>query len=52
MINVIVLDGIVFKTWKYADDLLFRIAYYRDPDSTSRSARNRSIQRSQPSVPA
>jgi hypothetical protein len=32
MINDVVLEGIVVKTWKYADDLLFRIACYRDPD--------------------
>jgi hypothetical protein len=32
MINDVVLDGIVVRTWKYADDLLFRMACYRDPD--------------------
>jgi hypothetical protein len=32
MINEVVLEGIVVKTWKYADDLLFRLACYRDPD--------------------
>jgi hypothetical protein len=32
MINEVVLEGIVVKTWKYADDLLFRLAFYRDPD--------------------
>ena len=32
MINEVVLEGIVVKTWKYADDLLFRLASYRDPD--------------------
>jgi hypothetical protein len=32
MINEVVLEGIVVKTWKYADDLLFRVACYRDPD--------------------
>ena len=32
MINEIVLEGIVVKTWKYADDLLLRLASYRDPD--------------------
>ena len=32
MINDVVLEGIVVKTWKYADDLLFRLACYRDPD--------------------
>ena len=37
MINEVVLEGIVVKTWKYADDLLFRIACYRDPDLPSKS---------------
>jgi hypothetical protein len=32
MINDVVLEGIIVKTWKYADDLLFRLACYRDPD--------------------
>jgi hypothetical protein len=32
MINEVVLEGIVVRTWKYADDLLFRLACYRDPD--------------------
>jgi hypothetical protein len=32
MINDVVLEGIVVKTWKYADDLLFRLACYRAPD--------------------
>ncbi len=32
MINEVILEGIVVKTWKYADDLLFRIAIYRDAD--------------------
>ena len=32
MINDVVLEGIVVKAWKYADDLLFRLACYRDPD--------------------
>lgn len=32
MINEVVLEGIVVKIWKYADDLLFRLASYRDPD--------------------
>jgi hypothetical protein len=32
MINEVVIEGIVVKIWKYADDLLFRIASYRDPD--------------------
>ena len=32
MINDVVLEGIIVKTWKYADDLLFRMACYRDPD--------------------
>jgi len=31
MINDVVLEGIVVRTWKYADDLLFRLASYRDP---------------------
>lgn len=37
MINEVVLEGIVVKTWKYAEDLLFRIACYRDPDLPSKS---------------
>jgi hypothetical protein len=37
MINEVALEGIVVKTWKYADDLLFRIACYRDPDLPSKS---------------
>jgi hypothetical protein len=37
MINEVVLEGIVVKTWKYADDLLFRIACYCDPDLPSKS---------------
>ena len=37
MINEVVLEGIVVKTWKYADDLLFRIACYRDPDLPQKS---------------
>jgi hypothetical protein len=32
MINEVVLEGIVVKTWKYADELLFRVACCRDPD--------------------
>jgi len=32
MINDVVLEGIVVKAWKYADDLLFRLACYRDLD--------------------
>jgi hypothetical protein len=32
MINDVVLEGIVVRAWKYADDLLFRLACYRDPD--------------------
>jgi hypothetical protein len=37
VINEVVLEGIVVKTWKYAEDLLFRIACYRDPDLPSKS---------------
>ena len=37
MINEVVLEGIVVKTWKYAEDLLFRIACYRDPDLPAKS---------------
>ena len=37
MINEVVLEGIIVKTWKYADDLLFRLACYRDPDMPSKS---------------
>ena len=36
MINDVVLEGIVVKAWKYADDLLFRLACYRDPDLPQR----------------
>jgi hypothetical protein len=32
MINDVVLEGMVVRTWKYADDLLFRLACYRNPD--------------------
>jgi hypothetical protein len=32
MINDVVLKGLVVRTWKYADDLLFRLACYREPD--------------------
>ena len=32
MINDVVLEGIVVRTWKYVDDLLFRMDCYRDPD--------------------
>jgi hypothetical protein len=32
MINEVVLEGIIVKTWKYADDLLFRLANYRYPE--------------------
>ncbi len=31
-INDVDLEGAVVKTWKYADDLLFRLACYRDSD--------------------
>ncbi len=37
MINEVVLEGIVVKTWKYADDLLFRLACFRDPDLPQKS---------------
>jgi hypothetical protein len=36
MINEVVLEGIIVKTWKFADDLLFRLACYRDPDLPSK----------------
>jgi hypothetical protein len=32
IINGVALEGIVIRTWKYADDLLFHLACYRDPD--------------------
>ncbi|MDD5368962.1 MAG: hypothetical protein PHQ40_07755 [Anaerolineaceae bacterium] len=32
MLNEVVLEGIVVKSWKYADDLFFRLVCYRDPD--------------------
>ena len=31
-INEVVLDGIVVKTMKHSDDLLFRMECYRNPD--------------------
>lgn len=32
MINQIILEGIVVRTWKYQDDLFVRVASYRDSD--------------------
>ena len=32
MLNDVVLEGLVVKTWRYMEDLLFRVACYRDPD--------------------
>jgi hypothetical protein len=32
IINDVVLEVIVVRTWKYADDLLFRAPCYHDPD--------------------
>ena len=32
LINDVVLEGIIVRTWQFADDLLFRLACYRDPD--------------------
>ena len=32
MINDVMLEGIVVRTWKFADDLLFRLDCYRDSD--------------------
>jgi len=40
MINDIVLEGIVVRTWKYADDLLFRLACFRDPDLPQKPLNN------------
>ncbi len=37
MINDVVLEGIVVKTWKFEDDLLFRLACYRDLDLLQKS---------------
>ncbi len=37
MVNDVVLEGIVVWTWKYADDLLFRLACYRDLDLLQKS---------------
>ena len=37
MINDVVLEGIIVRTWKFADDLLFRLACYRDPDLPNKS---------------
>ena len=36
MINDVVLEGIVPHTWQFADDLLFRLACYHDPDQTTK----------------
>lgn len=38
MINDVVLEGIVVKAWKYADDLLFRLACYRDQAVIAKAA--------------
>ncbi len=38
MLNEVVLEGIIVKTWKFADDLLFRLACYRDPDLPAKLA--------------
>jgi hypothetical protein len=32
MLNEVVLEGIIVRTWTYADDLFVRLACYRDPD--------------------
>ena len=32
MINDVVLEKIVFRPWKYADDLIFHLACFRDRD--------------------
>jgi hypothetical protein len=32
MIKDVVLEGIVFRTWKYVNYLLFRMVCYRDPN--------------------
>jgi len=36
IINDVVLEVIVVKTWKYADDLLLRTPCYHDPDLTQK----------------
>jgi len=36
MINEVFHEGIVVRTWKFADDLLFRLACHRDPDLPSK----------------
>ncbi len=41
MINEVVLEGIVVRTWKFADDLLIRLACYRDPDLPQKSRSDR-----------
>ncbi len=38
MLNEVILEGIIVKTWKYTDDLLFRVACYRDPDLPQKPA--------------
>jgi len=37
MINDVVLEGIVVKVWNSADDLLFRLACYRDRAENDRA---------------
>ena len=32
MINDVVLEGIIVRAWQFADDLLFRLVCYRNPD--------------------
>jgi len=38
MINDVVLEGIVVKAWKYADDLRFRLVCYRDRAEIAKAA--------------
>jgi hypothetical protein len=38
MINDVILEGIVVKTWSYAGDLIFRLACYRGSDFLARSS--------------
>jgi hypothetical protein len=43
MVNDVVLEWIGVKAWKYADDLLFRLACYRNPDLPKKPPGNAAI---------
>ena len=40
MINDVVLEGVVVKAWMFTEDLLFRLACFRDPDLPSKASAN------------